>query len=50
MEKFKEYDLAVERYPGDFAREVNLFLEKGWTLYGYPFIDEEGRYCQAVVK
>ncbi len=33
---------------GDFNFEVNELLKKGWILHGNTFINDKGRYCQAL--
>ena len=50
MGTFKEYFLIAKLDRSDLNEDVSLFIETGWTLYGNPFVDKEGRYCQAVVK
>ena len=32
------------------SKHVNEMLEEGWTLYGSPFIDNEGDISQAMIK
>lgn len=49
MERVQSYGLISESKKEEFERLINQFLECGWTLYGSPFADQEGKYCQAIV-
>ena len=37
--------------PIDFTTELNIWLEKGWSLYGNPYYaDSIQMHCQMLVK
>mgnify|MGYP006111160055 CR=1 FL=1 len=52
-----EYQTAWSLSPKQLDEEVNRKLQRGWQLYGNPYVihktqsqDEYVRYCQALVK
>ena len=46
MEKI-QYLTIKEGIDAIFDKYISTKLQEGWTLYGNPYIDEEGNYCQA---
>ena len=49
MERVGQYWLIRNLDFDDFHKWINNNILEGWTLYGSPFVDEEGSYCQAMV-
>ena len=50
MEPFTRYYTIKSESDVSLDGAVEEKLNEGWTLYGSPYIDREGYYCQAVVK
>lgn len=50
MEKIEQYLTIKEGWASDatFDKYISTKLQEGWTLYGNPYIDKEGNYCQAM--
>ncbi len=45
-----DYDMVSEHQAWNLAKKVTEGLKKGYILYGQPFMDKDGRMCQAMVK
>lgn len=50
MNKVIEYEIVVQPQIESLERCVKLYLNEDWELYGFPFVDNEGDYCQAFIK
>jgi len=57
-----EYRLISDRHSDSLGEEVTRYLEKGWELYGFPFMSQstykdaddsdqtDYTFCQALIK
>jgi hypothetical protein len=45
----KSYMLVVDNDAQHFSQKVNNHIKEGWEVFGSPFVNKNGYYCQAVV-
>lgn len=50
LTKVERYFTIRDSDDGVFDASINTQLQEGWTLYGSPYVDEEGYYCQALIQ
>ncbi len=50
MENVNRYRTIRNSYHRELDDEIDIRLRDGWTLYGSPYLDKEGHYCQALVE
>jgi hypothetical protein len=47
---YTTYKTVIKMSSNDFDAAVSKLLSEGWQLYGDPYVNQGGYYCQALIK
>lgn len=47
---FTDFQLIVLGDANNFQQSIRDYGEDGWMLYGSPFVNLQGFYCQAMIR
>ena len=47
---YTTYKTVIKMSSNDFDAAVSKLLSDGWQLYGDPYVNQGGYYCQALIK
>lgn len=50
MATYTTYQTVIATSHQDFDAAVTKLLNEGWQLYGDPYINGRGDFCQALIK